>query len=63
MTVTVYDVSGNKVETLVNQKQNAGSYEVEFDARLSPPHKAGSGVVISQAEYIFIKLNPGILQK
>lgn len=27
----VYDVLGNEVETLVNEKQNAGGYSVEFD--------------------------------
>ncbi|MDQ3019544.1 MAG: T9SS type A sorting domain-containing protein [Bacteroidota bacterium] len=27
----VYDVLGNEVKTLVNQKQNAGSYQIEFD--------------------------------
>jgi len=29
--IKVYDVLGNEVSTLVNEKQNAGSYEVEFD--------------------------------
>ncbi|MBK7445085.1 MAG: SBBP repeat-containing protein [Ignavibacteria bacterium] len=28
----VYDVLGNEVKTLVNEKQNAGTYEVSFDA-------------------------------
>jgi len=28
----VYDVLGREVTTLVNTKQSAGSYEVEFDA-------------------------------
>ncbi|MBK9334062.1 MAG: T9SS type A sorting domain-containing protein [Ignavibacteria bacterium] len=27
----VYDVLGNEVATLVNEKQNAGSYNVKFD--------------------------------
>ena len=27
----VYDILGNEVSTLVNEKQNAGSYEAEFD--------------------------------
>ncbi len=31
MKLNVYDVLGNEVSTLVNQKQNAGSYQVEFD--------------------------------
>jgi len=28
----VYDILGNEISTLVNEKQNAGSYSVEFDA-------------------------------
>ncbi len=31
MKVKVYDVLGNEVFVLVNKKQNAGSYEVDFD--------------------------------
>ncbi len=31
VTLKVYDVLGNEVSTLFNQKQNAGSYEVEFN--------------------------------
>ncbi|MDQ3021508.1 MAG: T9SS type A sorting domain-containing protein [Bacteroidota bacterium] len=30
-TLKVYDILGNEVTTLVNEKQNAGSYEVDFD--------------------------------
>jgi phosphatidylinositol-3-phosphatase len=32
ITLKVYDVLGNEVATLVNEKENAGSYEVEFNA-------------------------------
>ena len=31
VSVVVYDISGNEVETLVNKKLNAGIHEVEFD--------------------------------
>jgi hypothetical protein len=31
MTLKVYDVLGNEVETLVNEQKQAGTYEVEFD--------------------------------
>lgn len=31
-TIKVYDILGNEVETLVNEEQSAGSYEVDFDA-------------------------------
>ena len=30
VTIKVYDVLGNKITTLVNEKKPAGSYEVEF---------------------------------
>ncbi|MBK6876812.1 MAG: T9SS type A sorting domain-containing protein [Ignavibacteria bacterium] len=30
--LTVYDVLGHEVATLVNEKQSPGTYEVEFDA-------------------------------
>ena len=32
----VYDVLGNEIETLVNEKQNAGSYSVDFNAASLP---------------------------
>jgi len=32
----VYDILGNEITTLVNEKQNAGSYSVEFDASIYP---------------------------
>ncbi|MEO8209949.1 MAG: T9SS type A sorting domain-containing protein [bacterium] len=32
ITLKVFDILGNEISTLVNQKQNAGSYEVEFNA-------------------------------
>lgn len=31
ITLKVYDVHGRIIKTIVNQKQNAGSYEIEFD--------------------------------
>jgi flagellar hook assembly protein FlgD len=31
VTLQVYDVLGRLVKTLINEKQNAGTYEVEFD--------------------------------
>ncbi|MBK8982078.1 MAG: T9SS type A sorting domain-containing protein [Ignavibacteria bacterium] len=34
--LVVYDALGKKVETLVNQKQNAGSYDIEFDGSSLP---------------------------
>ena len=34
VSIKVYDALGNEVETLVNEKQNAGSYSVDFNASL-----------------------------
>jgi hypothetical protein len=36
VSVIVYDVLGNNIQTLVNQKQSAGSYEVEINAENLP---------------------------
>jgi len=36
VTLKVYDILGNEIETLVNEKQNPGSYSVEFDASNNP---------------------------
>ncbi|HMS64080.1 MAG TPA: T9SS type A sorting domain-containing protein [Ignavibacteria bacterium] len=33
ISLKVYDILGNEIATLVNQKQNAGSYSVDFDGR------------------------------
>ncbi len=34
VSIKVYDALGNEIETLVNEKQNAGSYAVDFNASL-----------------------------
>ncbi len=36
MKLIVYDILGREVATLVNQKQNPGNYEVQFDANNLP---------------------------
>ncbi len=36
VSIKVYDALGNEVETLVNEKQNAGSYSVDFNAASLP---------------------------
>lgn len=39
VTLTVFDILGNKIKDLVNKKQNAGNYEIEFS-----PENLSSGV-------------------
>lgn len=34
VTIRVYDVLGNEIETLVKEEKNAGQYEIEFDGSL-----------------------------
>ncbi|MBS1550772.1 MAG: T9SS type A sorting domain-containing protein [Bacteroidetes bacterium] len=48
VTLKIYDVLGNEISTLVNQKQEAGSYSVEFDARQSV-----NGNVLSSGIYFY----------
>ena len=43
----VYDILGHKVSTLVNKKQKAGNYEIEFSAN-SGNHHLASGVYFAQ---------------
>jgi photosystem II stability/assembly factor-like uncharacterized protein len=43
VTLTVYDILGRKVKTLINEKQETGSYSVVFDAS-----KLASGLYIAQ---------------
>lgn len=59
ITLKVYDVLGNETVTLVNKKQNAGSYEVEFDgSRLSSGiyfYTLEAGGFISTRKMILLK--------
>jgi hypothetical protein len=43
-TLKVYDVLGNEIATLVNEKQNAGYYSVDFDSRDTQGRNLSSGV-------------------
>jgi len=47
VSLKVYDVSGNEISTLINQKQNSESYSVEFDGDNLP-----SGVYFYKIEII-----------
>lgn len=49
--ITVYDISGKKIRTLLNEIKNAGSYSVEFD-----------GTGLSSGVY-FYKINAGKFSK
>ena len=32
VTLTVYDILGNEIETLINEEKASGTYQIEFDA-------------------------------
>lgn len=51
VTLTIYDITGRLIETLVNQRQNTGQYMVQWDASLKP-----SGVY-------FYKISTGEIQQ
>jgi len=57
--LVVYDILGNEVATLVNEKQAAGNYEVKFDAsNLSSGvyiYQLQSGSFISSKKMMFLK--------
>jgi hypothetical protein len=59
ITLTVYDVLGNEIATLVNEEKPAGTYEVEFNASIFP-----SGVYFYQLRSAdFIETKKMILLK
>jgi hypothetical protein len=59
VTLKVYDVRGREIETLVNEKQNAGTYEVEFDAGNLPSgayfYRMNSGLFSDTKKLMVIK--------
>lgn len=57
VSLKVYDVLGKEVATLINEKKNTGSYEVEFDARLS----AWQGSILPSGVYFYSLIADGRL--
>ena len=60
VSLKVYDVLGNEVSTLVNEKKNAGRYEVEFDGSNFPSgiyfySLTVDGIVIDTKRMILLK--------
>ncbi len=55
----VYDILGNEIAILVNERQNAGSYSVEFDASNYPSgiyyYKLEAGSFSEVRKMIFLK--------
>ena len=54
VTIKVYDVLGNEINTLVNNEKQAGGYEVEFSASALP-----SGVYFYQIKAVPIGRQAG----
>ena len=44
VTLAIYNVLGQKIATLVNAPQNAGSYQVRWNGRDQSGKKVGSGL-------------------
>ena len=52
--IIVYDVQGRELQTLVNEKLNAGTYEVKFDAR-----QGGSSRELTSGVYFYRMVTEG----
>ena len=46
--LVVFDILGREIQTLVNEKQNAGTYDVTFNAR-----QPGLGINLSSGIYFY----------
>ena len=57
--IKVFDILGNKIETLVNEEKPAGSYEVEFDAVELPSgiyfYRLQSGSFVETKKMVLMK--------
>lgn len=53
--LTVYDIMGREIEVLVNERQNAGTYEVEFSATGGGTNypRLSSGEAVGQASGVY----------
>jgi hypothetical protein len=59
VTIKVYDILGNEIATLVNGEQEAGTYEVEFDAAILPSgiyfYKLQAGLFVETKKMILLR--------
>ena len=46
VTITIYDITGRNVRTLVNTKQTAGCHSLQWDAKNNIGSKAAAGMYI-----------------
>ena len=59
MSLKVYDILGNEVATLVNEKKSAGKYNVDFNASALPSgvyfYKLQAGSFVQTKKMILLK--------
>jgi len=59
ITLTVFDILGNEIETLVNEEKPAGTYEVEFNASALPSgvyfYQLKAGSFLQTKKMLFLK--------
>ncbi len=46
VTLAIYDLSGKKIHTLVNERQASGSYQIRWDGRNDAGHTVASGLYV-----------------
>ncbi len=50
ITITIYDMLGRIVRTLINRKESAGSHQVQWDGANKDGHRVASGVYVYRLE-------------
>ena len=64
VTIKVYDVLGNEIATLVNEKKSTGTYEVEFSSHSGSVRNLPSGVYLYKLQAgDFVQIKKMILMK
>jgi flagellar hook assembly protein FlgD len=49
--LTIYSISGQKIKTLVHNRQESGNYKVDWDAANDNNIPVGSGIYICKLEF------------
>ncbi len=59
ITLKVYDVLGNEIETLISEEKPAGIYEIEFDGANLPSgiyfYRMRAGSLVESKKMVFLK--------
>lgn len=54
--LTIYDLSGKKIRTLINERQASGSYQIRWDGRNDAGQLVASGLFMYKLNYKLVRL-------